>query len=149
MTQTWLTPHFALEEFLISQTAARRGIANVPSDSSKKHIQRIAETMEKVRSVLDNHPVMINSGYRSPKLNEAVGGVKGSAHTHGLAADFICPSFGDPLEICQALESKLAEFDVDQLIMEYGTWVHLGLRDSKPRHQCLTIDRRGARSGFT
>jgi len=42
----------------------------------------------------------------------------------------------------------MTELGIDQLIHEYKTWVHLGLRVSGPRHQTLTIDKRGTRSGF-
>jgi zinc D-Ala-D-Ala carboxypeptidase len=145
-----LTPHFTTEEFVLSQTAARQGIKNVPADSQLKNLQRMAETLEKVRELLDNHPILISSGYRSLKLNDVVGGAKGSAHTHGLAADFIVPGFGAPLEICQALEPHMKELEIDQLINEFppSGWVHLGLKEGKPRHQCLTIDRHGARNGF-
>ena len=79
-----------------------------------------------------------------------MGGSKNSAHTHGLAADFTSPGFGSPLSICKALEPHIDELEIDQLIHEFATWVHLGLRatDMRPRHQTLTIDKDGARSGF-
>jgi hypothetical protein len=149
MTQL-LTPNFSLEEFTLSQTAARLGIANTPhSEQARKNLQHTADTMETVRAIL-GHPVLISSGYRAPKVNVAVGGSKNSAHVHGLAADFTCPGFGTPLEICKALEPHMVEMGIDQLIHEFETWVHLGLRaeDMKPRHQTLTIDTRGVRHGF-
>ena len=143
-----LTPNFTLEEFTISETAARAGINNVPHASSheRKNLQRTAEVMEKVRAIL-GHPILISSGYRSRPVNEAVGGSSSSAHIHGMAADFICPGFGTPLQICKALEPHMRELGIDQLIHEFATWVHLGLRHD-PRHQCLTIDTKGTRSGF-
>jgi zinc D-Ala-D-Ala carboxypeptidase len=146
---TQLTPYFSLEEFTDSQTAARRGIDNAPSAHALKNLQRTAETMEKVRAILDNHPILISSGYRNRWLNSAIGGSKNSAHMHGLAADFTCPGFGSPLSICQELEPMLQELQIDQLIWEFGTWVHLGLSADKPRHQALTIDKRGTRKGLT
>jgi zinc D-Ala-D-Ala carboxypeptidase len=144
---TQLTEHFTLEEFTDSQTAARRGIDNVPSTKELKNLHRTAETMEKVRDILNNHPILISSGYRNHWVNSAVGGSKNSAHTHGLAVDFSCPDFGTPLDICKELEPHMKELGVDQLIHEYGAWVHIGLRDA-PRHQTLTIDTKGARHGF-
>ena len=147
---TKLTTHFSLEEFTDSQTAARRGIDNMPADRSDemKNLQRTAKTMEKVRNVLNNEPILISSGYRNQWLNSAIGGAKNSAHTHGLAADFTCPGFGTPLEICKELEPHMKELQIDQLIHEYKTWVHLGLRDGAPRHEALTIDTSGTRLGF-
>ena len=149
---TQLTEHFTLSEFTDSQTAARQGIHNVPPASSqeRKNIQRTAEVMEKVRTLLGDKPILISSGYRCPQLNAAVGGSKSSAHMSGLAADFSCPGYGTPLHICKHLHSHMKELGIDQLIHEYDTWVHLGLRatDMTPRHQALTIDSKGTRSGF-
>ena len=148
---TQLTANFSLEEFTDSQTAARHGINNVPKEgtAARNNLKDIADTMESIRSIL-GHPILISSGYRSPAVNKAVGGSKNSAHQHGLAADFTCPGFGTPLEVCNALEPHMVELGIDQLIHEYATWVHLGLRaeDLKPRHQKLTIDKNGTRSGF-
>ena len=146
---TQLTEHFTLEEFTDSQTAARNGVHNMPKEgsSASANLLRTAEVMEKVRTILYDNPVLISSGYRSPKLNAMVGGSKNSAHTHGLACDFTCPVFGTPLAICLELEEHMAELGIDQLIYEFTTWVHLGLSD-KPRHQTLTIDTRGTRTGL-
>ena len=146
---TNLTPHFAMEEFTLSQTAARKGIHNVPRPESQEHknLLRTAQVMEKVRTIL-GHPILISSGYRSPKVNTAVKGSKNSAHIHGLAVDFTCPGFGTPLAICQKLEPHMLELGIDQLIHEFDTWVHLGLRDGEARRQALTIDTHGVRNGF-
>ena len=144
---TLLTPHFTLEEFTDSQTAARRGIANTPSAHEHKNLVRTAEVMELVRTILGGHPILVSSGYRNQWLNSAVGGSKHSAHLHGLATDFTCPGFGGPLDICKALEPHMRTLGIDQLIHEFATWVHLGLRDP-PRHQTLTIDTHGTREGF-
>jgi zinc D-Ala-D-Ala carboxypeptidase len=147
---TMLTPHFTLEELTDSQTAARKGIHNVPPDGSqeRENLQRTAEMMEKVRTILGGKPILISSGYRSPKVNAAVGGSKTSAHMSGLAVDFSCPGFGTPLAICRKLEPHMGELGVDQLIHEYNTWVHLGLSAGKPRQMTLTIDQAGTRHGF-
>lgn len=149
MPTTQLTPHFTLEEFTASQTAARMGLDNTPTGQAYDNVKRCAEHMEKVRSLLGSKPILISSGYRSPQVNAAVGGSSTSAHMSGLAADFTCPGFGSPLEICQALEQFLPELAVDQLIYEYASWVHLGWSmTGAPRHQTLTIDNRGTRSGI-
>lgn len=143
-----LTEHFALEEFTDSQTAARHGVVNSPSGVELDNLMRLAEVMEKVRGILGNKPILISSGYRSPRVNELVGGSKNSAHMSGLACDFSCPGFGTPLQICRKLEPHMRELGIDQLIHEFGTWVHLGLRHGAPRHAALTIDSRGTRTGF-
>ena len=145
-----LTTHFTLEEFTDSQTAARKGIDNVPSADSRerKNLQRTAEVMEKVRALPGDKPILISSGYRGPKVNAAVGGSKSSAHMSALAVDFSCPGFGTPLAICKKLQPHMKELGIDQLIHEFGSWVHLGLRYGDPRHMALTIDTKGTRTGF-
>ena len=147
---TQLTAHFTLEEFTDSQTAARKGLKNVPGENSqaRANIQRTAEVMEQVRAMLGNKPILVSSGYRSPQVNAAVGGAKTSAHVQGLAVDFSCPGFGTPLQICKALQPHMKSLGVDQLIHEFNTWVHLGLTAGAPRQMALTIDNRGTRSGF-
>lgn len=145
-----LTEHFALEEFTDSQTAARKGLNNVPALGSpeRANLMRTAETMEKVRALLGDRPILISSGYRSPQVNAAVGGSKSSAHMSGLAVDFSCPGFGTPKAICKKLEPHMKALGVDQLIHEYDTWVHLGLTQGAPRHMAMTIDNKGTRTGF-
>lgn len=131
-----LTPHFTLEEFTVSQTAARLGIDNTPPLWYRAHLQAVAEQLEAVRALL-GVPVHISSGYRCFALNTAVGGAPKSAHLLGLAADFIAPQFGTPLQIARAIAGSPIRFD--QLIYEYGTWVHLGLSEGPPRGETLSI----------
>lgn len=147
---TQLTPHFTLEEFTLSQTAARMGLSNQPTGQDLDNVHSTAEAMERVRSVLGDKPILISSGYRCPAVNQACGGSSTSAHMVGLAADFTCPGFGSPIDICLKLQPHLAELKVDQLIHEYDSWVHLGIAGpgQMPRQQCLTIDAGGTSSGF-
>lgn len=142
-----LSPNFSLAEMIRSDTAARRGLDNTPSPAVLAELQRTAELLEKVRTVLGMRPILISSGYRSPAVNAAVGGSATSAHCFGMAADFTCPEFGSPLEVCRELETYAEMLDFDQLIHEFGAWVHLGRRAS-PRRQVLTIDSRGTRLGL-
>ena len=148
MPTTKLTEHFTLEEFIVSETAARQGIDNTPKGENLANVERTAETMEKVRTRLGGKPILISSGFRSPQVNAAVGGASNSAHMSGLAVDFTCPGFGDPISICHALSPHMAELGIDQLIHEFGSWVHLGLSAGAPRMMALTIDQGGTRNGF-
>ena len=133
---TQLTQHFQLDEFVFSETAVRRGIDNTPDADVLSNLLMLANGLERVRAIL-GHPVHVSSGYRCPKLNTAIGGSKSSAHMHGLAADFTCPAFGSPYDICVALEHELSYIGaVDQLIYE-GRWVHIGFSDN-PRYEILT-----------
>ena len=136
---TYLSEHFTLEELTFSQVAARQGIDNTPPPEIVQNLKRVAAVLEEVRSLLGGKVIHINSGYRGPALNAIIGGSKTSAHMTGLAADFIAPAFGSVLEIAKAIEVSGIVFD--QLIHEYGTWVHIGLaaNGAKPRRQKLTI----------
>lgn len=119
-----LTINFPLEEFIVSQVAERRGIDNTPSERIITNLGHLASDLETIRIMLGNVPILITSGYRCPALNEAIGGIRNSAHMRGLAADFIAPKYGSPREICQLIASSHLLFD--QLIWE-GRWVHYAI----------------------
>ena len=131
---TKLSEHFTLEELTFSSTAQRKQIDNNPPAEVLENMKRLAAGLEEVRAALGNKPMRINSGYRSPKLNRAVGGARLSAHMAGYAADFVCPDFGSPLKIVKALAATGIQFD--KLIQE-GTWVHISFAP-EARRQLLT-----------
>src|SRR4051812_43333908 len=110
-----LSPHFSLEELTATQ---HRGIDNTPSPEAVENLKLLAnETLELVRMLLG--PVHINSGYRSPELNAAVGGQPNSQHCEGRAADFILTRFS-----LQEAPRRIREQHLiyDQLIYEFGGW---------------------------
>lgn len=132
-----LSDHFMLSEFLRSETAARQGIDNSPSDAIEQALIWNAANLEAVRSLL-GVPLHISSGYRCLALNAAVGSKPTSAHVKGLAADFDAPQFGSPLAVCQRIVASQIPFD--QLIWEH-TWTHIGWvrLGETPRRQVLTL----------
>lgn len=138
-----LSTHFALDEFTLSQTAARMGLDNTPPADVLKRLQTTALGLEGVRVVLGGAPINISSGYRSPAVNKAVGGVPTSQHTTGQAVDFTAPRFGTVQQVFDAI--KRSSIAYDQLIIEFGRWVHISFTD-KPRKQALVIDNTGTRS---
>lgn len=139
-----LSPHFTLEEFLVSETAVRRGINNTPSDATVENLKRLCERLEMVRALF-NRPIIITSGYRCESLNAAVGGSPTSAHMSGRAADFIIPGVGSPLHIATRI-TKYPDIVFDQLINEYDSWVHFAIEEfgSEPRSQTMTYKRDGS-----
>ncbi|GBF56450.1 hypothetical protein PbB2_00106 [Candidatus Phycosocius bacilliformis] len=130
-----LSNNFSLAEFVESDTAMRRRIANVPNSAVMERLKNTAANMEKVREILGNVPVHVTSGYRSPALNKAVGGSPNSDHIDGDACDFRAPAFGPPILICHAIVKSGLRFD--QLIEE-GTWVHISF-GPRMRQQVLTM----------
>ncbi|WVR18096.1 endolysin [Burkholderia phage Bm1] len=123
-----LTPHFTLEEMTKTST----GIDNTPTPGIVATLTHTANQMEGIRSVLGDLPIIVNSGYRSPAVNRAVGGVPTSQHQSGQAVDFVCPKFGTPEAIARKIIAS--GFVFDQIIME-GTWVHISFVQSGPNRR--------------
>lgn len=134
-----LTEHFTLNELTVSQEAVRAGLDNTPPPDLVDALRFLAATLEDVRLLLST-PVIVTSGYRSAEVNRLVGGSPNSAHCDGFAADFIAPRYGSPAAIARAIEASSIHFD--QLILEFGRWVHIGVHPVQPRRQALTAVRR-------
>ena len=128
-----LSDHFTLEEMTFSQEAIRNGIDNTPPATIIQNLRSACQQAEGVRGLLDK-AMLVSSGYRCPALNALVNGAATSAHMQGWAMDFICPSFGTPVDIC--LKVADAKIKLDQCIQE-GTWVHLSFAPTY-RMQFLT-----------
>lgn len=91
MTNVQLSPHFKLSEFTKSSTATVRHIDNTPNDEQVKNLKALCENVLEPLRQHFNVPIIIGSGFRCPKLNAAVGGVKNSQHQYGEAADIHIP----------------------------------------------------------
>ena len=130
-----LAPNFPLALLVRSEIAEQQGIDNSPPPEVIANLKVLAAGLEQVQALL-GHPLDIPSGYRCPALNAAVGGSTASQHVQGLAADFVCPDFGTPLEIARAISDSAITFD--QCILEFGSWVHLSF-SPQPRVRVLTI----------
>lgn len=141
-----LSPNFALDELTASETAARHGIDNTPDQATIQNLTRLANALQEVRALLGNKVIIVSSGYRSPELNQKVGGSATSDHCKGLAADFICPSYGTPDEIVRVVMASAIPFK--QVIREFDKWVHFSIPEEgeAPRKQALIIDKQGTRN---
>lgn len=137
-----LSPNFSLAELTVSQAADRAGLRNVPVGTALDNLARLAHFLEQVRGLLFHSPILVSSGFRSPAVNNLIGGAHLSAHTKGLAADFIAPKYGRPKAIAEAIRDSALPFD--QVIFE-GTWVHVAIPEAgkTPRRECLTAQFRG------
>ena len=136
-----LTPHFTLEELTFTN---HREFDNTPNVLQINNLQRLAEFLEEVRELLGK-PILIDSAFRSPEGNHAVGSTSVSQHLRGCAADFRVPGM-TPAEIVKTIVGgKLA---YDQLILELG-WTHISIPntdDVDARKMALIIDRQGTRA---
>lgn len=111
-----LSRHFLLSEYTRSDTAARLGMDNTPD--TPEHMAALTANalgMEQVRSLLGNRRITVTSGYRNRLVNEAVGGVKNSAHAKGWATDFTVEGM-DPRDVAKEIAASHLAFD--QLILE-------------------------------
>ena len=140
-----LSTHFTLEELTRSEVAARMGFDNTPNDQEIENLRRLAALLESVKSAVGMKPVMINSGFRSKPVNDAVGSKDSSQHRIGCAADIRIPGMS-PRQVVDACIANAVPFD--QIILEFDSWTHISVpntSDVKPRNQRLIIDRNGTR----
>jgi zinc D-Ala-D-Ala carboxypeptidase len=131
-----LSPNFTLEEMTLSQVALRQGIPNTPDDDTIASLERLCEELLEPARELLAVPLHVDSGYRSPALNEAVGGAANSAHVSGRAADVI--PIG--MDIVGAFERlRLSNLPYDQVIFECLSWIHIAIAPlgSTPRREAL------------
>lgn len=143
-----LSPHFTVEEFTASDTAARRGIDNALPEHMLAAAQDTCDVLERIRALL-GVPVIVTSGYRCPQLNEAIGSSRASDHVKAMAADIKAPAFGSAYEVAHALVPHLDELGVGQVIHEFGAWVHVSTRrQDKPVNRVITISQRGTEAGI-
>lgn len=139
-----ITPHFTLEELTTSETAERNGWDNTPGEAELANLKRLANLLEQVRALV-NKPVMVNSAYRSKKVNDAVGSKDTSQHRLGCAADIRVPGM-TPDQVCRAVIASGIAYD--QIIREFDRWTHISVPNTEstpPRKQALIIDRAGTR----
>lgn len=147
---TWKSKYFTLRELTHSATAIRKGINNTPSEAVKINLQRL------VTNILDplreewGKPIIVTSGYRSVRLNAAVGGARSSQHVTGEAVDIRTVS-DNPADN-RKLRDLLIELNLpfDQLIDEYGCdWLHVSHKAIGNRGQLLSAKRVGGKTVYT
>ena len=133
-----MTPHFSLAELTAT---SHRQFDNTPNEKELANLQKLAEFLEQVKTLLDNKPIMINSAFRSKQVNDSVGSKDTSQHRLGYAADIRVPGM-TPDQVVRALVASDLPFD--QVIREFDAWTHVSISPS-PRRQALIIDRAGTR----
>ena len=136
-----ISKHISYKEGVYSRTATRLGIKNNPNAEQMKNMITIAEEVFEPLRAYVGGPIKINSFFRSPELNKAIGGSTKSQHCHGQAID-LDDTFG------RCTNAEMYEFikkhlDFDQMIWEFGTdmnpnWVHISYVSKEDnRNRCL------------
>ena len=136
-----ISKHISYKEGVYSRTATRLGIKNNPNAEQMKNMVAIAEEVFEPLRAYVGGPIKINSFFRSPELNKAIGGSTKSQHCHGQAID-LDDTFGrcTNAEMFEFIKNNL---DFDQIIWEFGDddnpdWVHVSyVSPDQNRNRCL------------
>jgi hypothetical protein len=136
-----ISEHISLKEGIESHTATRLNIDNIPRELDLINMKTIAEQVFEPLRKWVGGPIAINSFYRSPQLNSAIGGSTTSQHCIGCALD-LDDNYGHKTnaEMYEYIKNNL---DFDQIIWEFGTdknpdWVHVSyVSEDANRRRCL------------
>ena len=147
-----ISAHISYKEGVRSNTATRKGIDNTPNNEQLDCMEKIAdEVFEPLRAYVGG-PIKINSFFRCPELNKAIGGSSKSQHCKGQAID-IDDTFGrmTNAEMYHFIKKHL---DFDQMIWEFGNddnpdWVHVSyVSPEKNRNRCLKAYRENGKTKY-
>ena len=142
-TNMKLSEHFGLAEL----TKTKTGIENVPSEAQVENLKRVCRWLERLRKRWNDKygdgddPIIINSGFRSPEVNKAVGVVPTSNHLTGCAVDIRCIGMEQALRYASILLdiSDMSREDFDELLIEQKrsvVWIHFAVRPWGNRRRC-------------
>ena len=137
-----LSEHFSLAELCKTKT----GIENVPNEAQVNNLKRLCQWLEQLRRRWNNlygegdDPIVINSGFRSPEVNKAVGGATLSNHLTGCAVDIRCAGIEQALRYAAILLdiSDLSREDYDELLIEQKQsviWIHFAVKPTGNRRR--------------
>ena len=150
--QARLSQHFTLGE--MCKTSAKTADGNIPSHVHIENLKRLTKWLEMLRDEWNSRygegddPIIINSGYRSPQVNKAVGGASNSNHLTGCAVDIRCYGIEQALRYATTLLdiSDESKEKFDELLIEKSSksiWVHFAVRpkDNRRRVEFLRTSR--------
>jgi hypothetical protein len=150
---TALSKYATLDECSRSVTASRLGIDNNPPVEVRDNLREVCSKVFDPCREFVGGPLAIASGYRSPKLNKAVGGSKTSEHMVGQALDIDCDTFGNKTnaELFYFIKDNL---EFNQLIWEFGTdknpeWIHVSYSRLHNKKQILKASKIKGKTVYT
>nr|DAV38671.1 MAG TPA: peptidase [Caudoviricetes sp.] len=129
--------YFTIKELTKSSTAEAKGIDNTPTPEVERNLTALVENvLDGVRAIYGK-PITVNSGYRCPELNRAVGGVSNSHHVKGYAADITGGSKEENERLFNIIKHN---FHFSQLIDEKNfSWVHVSYDPNNLKNQTLKL----------
>ena len=147
-----ISKHISYREGTLSTTAIRLGIDNTPNDEQLNNMELISEKIFEPLRQWVGGPIKINSFFRCPDLNKAIGGSSKSQHCHGQAMD-IDDNYGHATnsEMYHWIKENL---DFDQMIWEFGdddnpAWVHISyVSPEDNRNRCLKAHRVDGKTNY-
>ena len=136
-----ISKHFTYKEGVYSNTATRLGLKNEPTEEYEGIMELLSEKVFEPLRMHVNGPIKINSFYRGPELNKAIGGSSKSQHCNGQAMD-IDDTYGymSNADMYEYIKNNLS---FDQMIWEFGSdknpdWVHVSyVNEEANRNRCL------------
>lgn len=133
-----MAEYFSIDELTRSSTARRLGIDNTPPPEITQALTSLIENLLDPARRMWGAPITVNSGYRCPELNRAVGGTPSSQHLRGEAADITAGSPDRNRRLFDAIAASRLDFD--QLIDERGySWLHISYSAGKNRRKTLHL----------
>ena len=148
-----ISKHVSYKEGVYSTTATRLGIDNTPGDDQLHFMELIAEKVFEPLREWVGGPIKINSFYRSPELNKAIGGSSKSQHCKGQAMDI--DDTLDKVTNAEMFNWIKENLDFDQMIWEFGdddnpNWVHVSyVSEEKNRNRCLRAFKSGGKTVYS
>ena len=147
-----ISKHISYKEGIHSITAIRKGIDNEPNEEQLANMKLVAEKVFEPLRIFINGPIKVNSFFRSPDLNKAIGGSTKSQHCNGQAID-IDDTYGKATNADMYWWIK-ENLDFDQMIWEFGNndnpdWVHISyVSPDKNRNRCLKAYREDGKTKY-
>ena len=147
-----ISKHISYREGVYSITALRLGLKNDPSDDHLRNMKLLSEKVFEPLRMYVGGPIRINSFYRGPELNKAIGGSRKSQHCHGQAMD-IDDTYG-VMSNSSMFNWIKDNLDFDQMIWEFGDennpdWVHVSYVDpGSNRNRCLKAYRENGKTKY-
>jgi len=139
-----LSKNLSLNEVIKSNTAERKGIDNSPNETHLNNLKYLAEQVFQPIRDYFKVPIYISSGYRSPALNEAIGGSPRSFHSHGMALDLDQDGRNKGVSNADVFFFIKENLPFSELIWEFGTednpnWVHVAIAKGRESEKKIKI----------